>query len=117
MQALIPFLLVIAISAIVIGLTIYQTKQNSKNSTSMKGQNVDNFENINQEVDSTYQKYLKSIQPYKINGKKIYTGPFPGPFDQPIQGLKFNKVYKSTIGDTNCGMGPYSCGKDFNIMD
>lgn len=47
--------------------------------------------NIISEAEKNYQS---QIAKYNVNIEKAYLGPFPGPFEQPIQGLPFNADYK-----------------------
>lgn len=41
--------------------------------------------------------YYKKNLPYDLNGLKRYTGPEPGPFEQPIQELRPNEIYPSSL--------------------
>lgn len=56
--------------------------------------------NINTETEQAYRKFMDALDIYRINGHSMKYGNYPGPYDQPIQALKFNKGYKSTL---KCG--------------
>lgn len=103
MHLVIILLLVIMLGFIV--WLVYRKIDNKKDNTKNKkvtfnpDLNKEYYENFNEYVNDSVIKYVNKILPYDLNAPKSYqiTMNDVPPFEQPIQELKFNADYKSTL--------------------